>query len=104
MIRCKSGRPVNNTVRYIINMKTGDKIAITIINQRGRRVDTISAIRLKEEKIFADVTPESSGGALKQMIAIELIARFMEPVVGESEFRYRGEIQGAVFLPDFYWK
>ena len=84
-------------------MKTGDLIAISIINQAGRSVDTVSKLRLEGGSIFADVTPEAAGGALKMAMNLDIIPDFIEPQVGDVSFRYRGEIRGAVFVPDNFW-
>lgn len=83
-------------------MKTGDKIQI--ISQLGRKVETISLLRIEGASVFADITPESSGGALKQAVKLDLIPPFIESGIGNSEFRYRGEIRGAVLVPDMFWK
>jgi hypothetical protein len=84
-------------------MKTGDKIQIAVLSESGRKVETVSTIRLDADSVFADVTPESSGGALKQTVNIDLAPPLIEPGVGEAQFRYRGEIRGAVMVPDMFW-
>jgi hypothetical protein len=86
-------------------VKTGDLISISLINQDGsRRVEAVGTLRIVGARIFADVTPEQTGDALQQTAKIDLVPALIEPSVGDASFRYRGEIRGAVIIPDFLWK
>jgi hypothetical protein len=84
-------------------MKTGDRIRIAIISQRGRKVNTVSFLRLEKGAVFAEITPESSTRALKQIIKTELIRNFIQPTTKDAEFCYQGETCGAVLIPDIFW-
>lgn len=84
-------------------MKTGDSIRIAILDQSGRRADARASLRVDGSKIYAEITPEGSGGALVQSVEIELVTHLVQATWNGAEFRYAGEICGAILVPDLFW-
>jgi hypothetical protein len=81
-------------------MKTGQKISIMLLHSSGRKVEAIGILRVEGAQMFVDIP----NAAFKKPLDLDLIADFIEPHVGESEFRYRGEFKGGIMVPDFLWK
>jgi len=81
-------------------MKAGQKISIKLIHPSGRMVETIGILKLEEGRVLAIVRHD----AFNTQLSLDLVVELIEPHVGDSEFNYRGEIRGAILMPDFLWK
>jgi hypothetical protein len=81
------------------NYPVGHKISLTIVNERGKRVQCVSTVIGIGEKGGPYVKVDAPH--FRNPPELELIEELIEEAPGGS--RYRGEIGGAVLVPDFLW-
>ena len=77
----------------------GELISLVVTNQQGKRIECTSTVIGTGERDGPYV--EIASPEFNKPPKIELITDLIERT--EQGLRYRGEIGGAVLIPDFLW-
>ena len=81
------------------NYKIGDKISLVAVSQRRTRLECVGTVKEKGEMGGPYVIIENP--AFKKPPQLELIAGLIED--SPQGLVYKGDVGGAVLVPDFLW-
>jgi hypothetical protein len=80
------------------NYRRGEKIALVAMSETGKRLECISVVI---DTLEGGPEVKIDSPAFREPPQIELAEMLIEDT--ENGLRYRGEIAGAILIPNFLW-